>query len=202
MVIERGRPWGAQVICPTDLRVATDDAELARLIGSTNAPDLAIAGGDLHRTLGGPGLPTAGEPCRRLPVDLLRCEIDGVVHLAVAHVVLRRPGRLGWWRGPILGVCNAQFHGRWDVAPRGHPNDGRADLVEVAAGMTVGQRRLARRRLPTGTHVPHPDITTRRIVDLERELGSGLVAYLDHRRIGSVRQFRVEVVADGFTLHV
>lgn len=215
MVIERGQPWGSTAICPTDLQVADDDTELARLLegtsspstsawptGTTSAGALAVSGGDLHRTLGAPVVPTVGARCRRLPVDLLRCELDGVVRLAVAHVVVRRGGPLGWWRGPIIAVCNAQFHGRWDVAPRGHPNDGRADLVEVASGMPVRQRRLARRRLPSGTHVPHPDIVTRRVTDFDREIAPDLVVYLDRRPVRGVRRLQIEVVPDAFAVLV
>lgn len=177
-------------------------ADVPTTAATARRPPLGIAGGDLHRTLGAPGVPQPGAPSRRLPVDLLRCELDGVVRLAVAHVVVRRPGPTGWWRGPILALCNAQFHGRWDVAPRGHPNDGRADLVEVAESMTIGQRRLARRRLPSGTHIPHPDITTGRVTDLERELAAGLVVHLDHRPVRGVRHLRVTVVPDAFDVHV
>lgn len=212
MVIRRGEAWGVADTCPGDLVVADDDAALAALLGDREGPTpaalagdhppLAVSGGDLHRTVGAPAVPRPGERCRRLPVDLLRCELDGSSRLAVAHVVVRRPGPLGWWRGPILAVCTAQFHGRWDVAPRGHPNDGRADVLEVSASMPAGQRRLARRRLPSGTHVPHPDITTTRVTRLERDLLPGLVVHLDHRPVRGVRRLTIEVLADAYELHV
>ena len=64
--------------------------------------------------------------------------------------------------GPIVAVMNVDRLGRWDVAPRAHPNDGALDVVEVDAAMGVRARWQARRRLPTGTHVPHPAIRTRR----------------------------------------
>ena len=65
-----------------------------------------------------------------------------------------------------------------DVAPRAHPNDGRFDVVEVSAAMPARARLQAWRRLATGTHVPHPDITTRRGVDdvTDAELGRALRA--------------------------
>ena len=55
---------------------------------------------------------------------------------------------------------NAQFVGDWDVAPRGHPNDGRAEIVE-ANDLSLRDRIEVRRRLPHGTHLPHPGITVR-----------------------------------------
>ncbi len=64
--------------------------------------------------------------------------------------------------GPIVAVMNAEFLGDWDVAPRAHPGDGLLDVVSVAAGMSLADRLRARRRLPAGTHVPHPAITIER----------------------------------------
>ena len=70
---------------------------------------------------------------------------------------------------------NTDCRGRWDVAPRAHPNDGRVDVVEVAAAMGLRARWQARRRLPTGTHVPHPAIRTGRATErawhFDRPLG-------------------------------
>lgn len=54
---------------------------------------------------------------------------------------------------------NAQYRGEWDVAPRGHPNDGRVEVLEVDERMSLRQRWAARRRLPTGAHLPHPMIS-------------------------------------------
>ena len=62
---------------------------------------------------------------------MLRVDADGRRLTAVAHVVARGGGP--WWRGPIVAVMNADRLGRWDVAPRAHPNDGRLDVVEVDA---------------------------------------------------------------------
>ncbi|MGH9271918.1 MAG: hypothetical protein ACRDZ2_11655, partial [Ilumatobacteraceae bacterium] len=60
----------------------------------------------------------------------------------------------------INAAFNADRLGRWDAAPRAHPGDGRFDVVEVDAAMSRRQRWQAWRRLPTGTHVPHPMIQT------------------------------------------
>ena len=135
---------------------------------------------------------------QRVPLDVLRVVADGVELCAVAHVVARR----SWWRGPIVGVFNCEHLGRWDVAPRGHPNDGRADVLEVDEAMTVRARVQAWRRLPSGTHVPHPAI--RVSAARRRDLGfrAPLVLHVDGRRHGEVRQLTVTVEADAFHLHI
>ena len=56
---------------------------------------------------------------------------DAAPTWGVAHVVVRRQ----WWRGEIVMAMNAQFYGRYDVAPRGHPNDGKVDVVRVDPSM-------------------------------------------------------------------
>jgi diacylglycerol kinase family enzyme len=141
---------------------ARSDAELARIVekvrlGALAASAVRLLGGDLWRTLGG----ASADPAvvAAFAIDVGVAAIDGEEHVFVAHAVAR--GR-SWWFGPVLAVCNAQFIGHWDVAPRSHPGDGRLDVVEMVA-MPLRQRWLARRRLATGTHVPHPAVAQRRV---------------------------------------
>ena len=113
-----------------------------------------------------------------VPVDLAAVLVDGRLHWFVAHLVARR----GWWRGPIVAAMNAQHLGPWDVAPRGHPNDGRLDVFEGDLGL--GDRWKARRRLATGTHVPHPGITERHVAAVQLELTAGTKVWLDGEPLG------------------
>jgi hypothetical protein len=53
-------------------------------------------------------------------------------------------------------VANGQFLRGADVVPRGHPGDGRLE-VQVYA-VPPHERRAMRRRLTTGSHLPHPAI--------------------------------------------
>ncbi len=195
MVIAKGEPWGVAVPRPAGLVAASSDAHLAELLAADPVPPLALASGDLHRTLGSP---VAGDHVRRVRMDLLRCELDGVAHTVVAHVVARR----GWWRGPVYAVFKAQYLGRWDVAPRGHPNDGRAQMIEVDASMSVRQREQARRRLPSGTHVPHPLIRSTQRAAAEWEFTRPIDVYLDGRRHRRVRSVSVSVEPDAYELHL
>ena len=160
MTIRRGEQWGEVVERPTGLVEARDDAAVAARLAVRDGRPVLVTGGDLLRTLGGR---SSDGRVRRYPVDLLRVVLDGTTDVpAVAHVVVRRPGPWGWWRGPLWAACNVGAIGPWDVAPRAHPNDGRLDVVAVAASMSVRERVQARRRLPTGSHLPHPRIAVAR----------------------------------------
>ena len=179
MTIKPGEPWGRTIDRPIDLVVVAGDRRarttpcVDRVTVAVGPPVFAVDG-DLARTLGGPlidGRPTVNE----LPVDLVDVRLDGgaVTATACAHVVIRnRWWRGGWWRGSVVVVMNAEFIGEWDVAPRGHPNDGRVEIFEIGSTFGVRHRWQARRRLRSATHVPHPGIATRsvahRIVELPR----------------------------------
>ena len=136
------------------------------------------------------------QPVMAFPVDLLRVEADGRAFVAIAHVVARR----SWWRGPILAVMNVDRLGRWDAAPRAHPNDGRADVVEVAAEMGLRARWQARSRLSSGTHLPHPQLTNRRITDETWTFDGPRRLWVDGVARGTVRSLRVAVEPDAATV--
>lgn len=195
MTISKGAEWGTTVPRPAGLRVAASDAELADLLAAGTASPLAVRAGDLHRTV---GFSASTPTVQRVDVDLLRVEADGRALLAVAHVIARR----GWWRGPLIGVFNAEHLGTWDVAPRGHPNDGRAEIVEVDAAMSPRERWQAWRRLGQGTHVPHPRIATSSRTTAEWTFRRPLDLHVDGRRRGRVTHLRVTVQPDAYRLHV
>lgn len=203
MTIRKGEPWGEPatipaegILSPPGDRAASREVELRWQHGQPMVP-VFLAAGDLARTMGG------GAPGRldgthvRAPVDVLRVEADGIVHAAVAHVVARR----SWWRGEVVIAMNAQFLGRHDVAPRSHPNDGRADVVRVDPAMTLRERLQARRRARTGTHLPHPRLTARSTSDWSADFDRPLRLYVDGARCGTVRRLRIVVVPDALIVH-
>ena len=195
MTIRRGEPWGSAVTRPQQLTLAESDRELAGLVAAGGSPSLGVSGGDLFATV---GAPAGRDPVQRLPVDLLRVEADGVSYCAVAHVVARR----SWWRGRIVAVLNVDHIGRWNVAPRAHPNDGRFDVVEIDVEMRLRQRLQARRRLPQGTHVPHPRISTRTGTAESWSFIRPHRLFVDGQRVGSVHELTVTLEADAFVIHV
>ena len=135
---------------------------------------------------------------QRLPIDVLRVIADGRQFVAVAHVVARRGGLFGWWRGPIAAVMNVDHIGKWDVAPRAHPNDGGLDIVDVDADARrygrAGRRGGGCRR---GTHLPHPSIDDQPR-DRERVDVRPAAAAVARRRssVGTVRSLGVTVEPD------
>lgn len=193
MPIRRGEPWGGQGDRPRHAPVASSDAELARLDGA--AGPVIVAGGDLWRSL---GAPVGRDPVQLLPIDLLDVTLDGAEHVAAAHVVARR----SWWHGPILGVMNVGSLGEWEVAPRAHPNDGRMDVVQVDAQMSVRQRRQARARLPLGTHVPHPAIVVRTQRQGSWRFDRPMRVWIDGRPVGRARSIEATVRPDAMTVAV
>jgi YegS C-terminal NAD kinase beta sandwich-like domain len=195
MTVSKGAEWGERVARPDGLVVAASDVELAALVGGGSSVPLAVAGGDLRRTLGDS---PPGPTMHRVTLDVLRVVADGTEVCAVAHVVARR----SWWRGRIVGVFNCEHLGRWDVAPRGHPNDGLAEVVDVDPTMTLRQRIQAWRRLPSGTHVPHPAIGVSRAASVNWEFAAPLTLHVDGVRRGAVRRLAVTVDADAYHLYV
>ena len=121
---------------------------------------------------------------------------------ACAHIIIRNPWwRGGWWRGSVVVVMNAEYIGEWDVAPRGHPNDGRVEIFEVGSSFGVRRRWQARRRVHSATHVPHPGIDTRPVRTASWSFRVPKSILVDGRRIGSARVVEVTVAPDAAVVH-
>ncbi|MFV0526720.1 MAG: hypothetical protein ACK5RL_19730 [Acidimicrobiales bacterium] len=197
MTIEKGRAWGELTDAEPEA-VAGGDAALAALADAAQRDDrsatLAVEGGDVLATLGVVGLRPVGERMA-FPVDLGRVRLDGGDPVPfAAHLVARRRA----WRGEVAVVMNAAWIGRWYLGPRAHLNDG---LLDVTVGdLPLRQLALARRRAVTGTHLPHPDLTTRRAPTWEYRFNRPVTVRADGRPVGVARWIRVDVVPDCFVL--
>jgi YegS C-terminal NAD kinase beta sandwich-like domain len=188
VVIEKGKDWGNPGVLPPSAPTVATNRALRALVRSGERT-VGVTGGDLCRTLGG-----SGSLSMTFPVDLCHLRAEGVDEIFVAHCVARR----NWWFDPIVAIMNAQFIGSWDVAPRGHPNDGFADVLEVTMG--IADRLKARKRLSTGTHVPHPDIAQRRIVTTTFTFAKPQSVWLDGERIEELAEFSVSVEPDALNV--
>jgi len=204
VTVRKGEAWGTLGPAPAGLTIVGTDRELFEIVNAarragTPLPAVGLRGGDLWRAVGG-----ASDPDRFdrdvaiLPVDLLRVETDDRSCWAAAHVVATR---WGGWRGGAVAVMNGQYVGRFDVAPRAHPGDGVADIVEAAPAMTARERWQARRRLPLGAHVPHPRISTRRAATVELELPERPTIAVDGQRVGRSSRLVVTVEPDALTVY-
>ena len=207
MIGERGPDWGVDWgeagEIPAGARTAASDAAAGEIVAESRRanraiPPVVLTGGDLARTLGvetgqlaetSRSVTTQGTAGVRVAVDVGAALVDGRLHWFVAHLVARR----SWWRGRLLVAANASFIGRWNAAPRSHPGDGRLDVFDADPPLTV--RLAARRRLPSGTHVPHPRITQRRIAASQYDLDPDLDIYLDGVRLDRARTLSLRVEA-------
>ena len=162
VTVRRGEDWGRRAARPADVVEVADDAAGAALVDAAGGKvDRPPCSGCSAATSAAPSAAarpsiTLADEVGEYPVDLGLVVLDGVERAFLAHLVARR----SWWRGEVVAAMNAEYLGAWDVAPRGHPNDGRLDVLHVV-DLGVGDRWKAWRRLPTGTHVPHPGIALR-----------------------------------------
>jgi hypothetical protein len=197
MTIKKGEPWGLPGPLPAGGLLVRSDAEARQAVtdaveAGQAPPALGLLGGDLARTVGATGdlrRFEAGETVQ-LPVDLGVAHLDGARHHFVAHAVARR----SWWRGRCVAAMNAEWLGRWDVAPRSHPNDGLLDVVDGDPGFD--DRLKVRARLPTGAHLPHPALTVTRAAVVDLRFDRPLDIWLDGEHIGRATALRLEVVPD------
>lgn len=200
MTIEKGRPWGEPGPLAADGVVVRTDAEARAAVEAARRaggpiPELGLLGGDLCRTVGGRGdeARLRSVDAVRLPVDVGSVLVDGRLHRFVAHLVARR----SWWRGRVVAVMNAQWIGAWDVAPKSHPNDGLLDVFD--GDLSLDDRWKARRRLLTGTHVPHPGIAQRRVAALQVDFDRPTPVWLDGERVGEARSLAIRIEPDAVT---
>ncbi len=203
MTVERGHAWGAPGALPADGVVVRSDAEARQVIEQARrreqpVPVIGLLGGDLCRTLGGQGdeRRLRSSDAMTFPVDIGAVLVDGRLHWFVAHLVARR----SWWRGRIIAAMNAQWLGRWDLGPRAHPGDGLLDISD--ADLSVSDRVKARRRLPTGTHLPHPDIDVRRVAAWQTDLAPALDVWLDGVSLGKATKLSIRVEPDAISVVV
>lgn len=217
MTIERGKPWGGPMTLPRSAPVVASDAELASLVrrhldrnGDPVKGDpivVGVTGGDLHRTLGSPRRDPQdlydGEGMG-FPIDvgvLTADELDhGAPFVFAAHLIATASRRGVLWRGRTIIVMNAAFRGAENLAPRGHPNDGRLDLIDGRLGLV--DRRRALRRTTTGSHVPHPDLKVAHLRDRHFDSDEPLVVHLDASPVGRMRSFSVRCIPDAATIVV
>lgn len=203
MTIARGRPWGEHGPLPPEGVIVRTDAEARAVVETARRadrtpPPIGLLGGDLCRTLGGQGREERlrSDEAIRVPVDLASVLVDGRQFWFVAHLVAVR----SWWWGRAVVAMNAAFLGRWNLAPRAHPGDGRLDVLD--GDLPLGERLKARSRLPAGLHVPHPAIREQRVRALQIELDRPTPVHLDGVPVGTARFLALRVEPDAVTFVV
>ncbi len=219
MTIEKGKDWGSRGIVPADAPVVDSDAGLASLFSVEIAEDgaAAISGPALVGLIADPtpspkpqmasnGL--AKTLSARGSAEALRGNERTIVPIDLGVVTLSRPGpetmrivmasslviSSRFWAGVTEGAMNAAFLGDWNVTPTGHPNDGRFDVVRVE--MSMADRLKARSRLTSGTHLPHPDISIRRLKNATFVPAPSARVRVDGHPYGACVEVAVSVIPD------
>ena len=215
MTIKKGEDWGTVGPLSPDAPVVSGDRELAELFTVVRSASgshtlsgpaqvgLSGASSDVsHRDLARTVSARASESDLRagdrpqLPIDLAIVTIDDEDLVMAASLVIRRQ----LWLGVVEGAMNAAFLGEWNVTPSGHPNDGRLDVVR--AQLSAGDRWKARSRLVSGTHLPHPDISIRRLKQHSFDVDRRASVHIDGRDVGSPSAVAFVVVPDATTIIV
>ncbi len=192
MTISKGEPWGVVAPLPASAPVASSDAAAA------THDVVGLTGGDLCHTLGGRGsverLRAPG--AMTFPVDALWVSVDGGPEVrAVAHVVARTWG----WRHVFI-AANAAWLGHLNVAPRGHPDDGKADVLEWDLDWRAAHQVLRRMRL--GAHLPHPGISAASVASVAVRFPQARRVWVDGERRGRAHALTVRVAPDALRVVV
>jgi hypothetical protein len=226
MSIRRGEEWSRPATAAADADLEGDDAALARWAVTRPGGLVAFrpdSRSDIARALGlTPGAVPGGD--REVELDAIAVRAadgaDGAVPAVAANMVVlgTPPDRLGrlsrsvatrivvdgaaWFDGDLTTavVANGQFLRGLDVAPRGHPGDGRLEVQ--AYHLAPGERRGMRARLGSGTHLPHPRIGQQQARRVEIRARRPLALEVDGARHGRVGSIDLEVVAGAFRLLV
>ncbi len=209
MTIRKGESWGSEGLVAGDIPIARDDAHLAVVVQDGlqqnkpgSAPFVArVASGDLLATVGGsPPLPSRPAPGEKVEAQLLPMDLgfvrmdDGPERPFVAHVLAHARG----WKGQCMVVMNSAWYGDWYLGPRAHPNDG---LLDMTVGeLSLRDRMKAKKRVKSGTHLPHPNLEVRRVATLERTLKRPTRVHIDGVLAGQARHIQVRLVSDAFVL--
>lgn len=204
MTIRKGEEWGAPGVLADHGVVVSSDAEARAVVeehrrSGQDIPPLGVTGGDLWRALGSP---EGGErrlregPARVVPWDLGEILADGRSLWFVSHLVARN----SWWRGDVLAIMNVEWYRQLRISPRAHPNDGRLEVVQ--GNPSFGQRWLARRRLRTGDHLPHPDLAVSRTAAGQYRFERPTRVWLDGVATDRVTTLSVRLEPDAVTIVV
>ena len=203
MTIRRGEPWGRAAPLPDGAPIVSSNGELRAAVtaqrdGAGEPQPVGVTGGDLWRVVGAPSGGTRrlhSDQAHTVSIDAIDVRVDGRRLWACVGVIARN----SWWHGPVVAAMNVDLAGMWRVAPAAHPNDGRLHVLETGLDgprLRLRERLAARGRLRTGTHVPHPAISVRRVANAEFRFERPMALWLDGERVGKCLELSVAAVPD------
>ena len=158
--------YGEFVIVPDTFVVAESDAECGELVAAGKQVFVPMAG-DLALTLGASGtIPQAGSRALACSIDVLCVQAksdsgERRFWFAVSSVSIGK-----WWSGEWTVITSTGRLDGLEVCPRAHPGDGFADLFVMQSGMRLRQRIAARKKMRSGSHLPHPQMRVSKVNSL------------------------------------
>ena len=209
MTIRKGEQWGEPCSAPIGLPEFATERDLGfHVRGNGIIPEAILKSGTLIQALGIVA-PTTDRERIKVLIDLIKVaytDLDGRDRddIAVGSVLIGRRS----WLGDVYIVSNCGYLGTRELLSKAHPNDGVMDVLTVSSLMPFMQRLQAWRRIPTSSHLPHPDISTKQterfswpiVGDEARSKGTRLV--IDGESLGLVKSVRMQVIPDAITLYV
>ena len=182
------KTWSREVRRPRDLKIAESDKQIAELYEARESM-IGITGGNLFTSLGGN---TAldypmGSPVTSCSIDIGCLSIDHEsFYFASSLLILNllRP-----WAS--TAIVNTQVINGYRYAPKAHPGDG--FLEEIDSNLVIRQAVLAKKKLLTGDHLPHPQLRLKKGRTFAYNFTKAKNLILDNKSIGRHKAFSVEV---------
>lgn len=209
MTIRKGEQWGEPCSAPVGLPEFATERDLGfHVRGNGVIPQAILKSGTLFQALG-IAAPTPDRERIKVLIDLIKVaytDLDGRDRddIAVGSVLIGRRS----WLGDLCIISNCGYMGTREVLSKAHPNDGVMDVLTVSSLMPFMQRLQAWRRIPTSSHLPHPDITTKQIERFSWPLEGNesplkrARLVIDGEALGLVKSVRMQVIPDAITLYV
>lgn len=155
-------------VVPDDAIFCNSDAECAEAAAS-GIPFIPLAGELAHALGAGSALISAGQQCVILSIDQILIKATStsgeIFHFnAISDLTFG-----SYWHGEFHVITSTGWTGGREVCPRAHPGDGVLDYLRVETAMSLRQRLKARRKMRSGTHLPHPSLRVSRLTSLTLE---------------------------------
>jgi len=208
VTIKKGQDWGCLVAKPKDLHLVADDFEasyfLSQHLSVGGAPvEISILKSDLARSLGISGANVNKNEMLQTHFDVIetiflrsgQTSVDR--RLFLGHAFIQN----GFATGAKVGVLNSSFVGKRNWAPRAHPNDGKFDVVEIEQSISIRQRLKAYSLMRSGSHLPHPKINYRQVVDYSADCINLPRLYIESKLVGTVVQCSFKIMPDAAVLY-
>ena len=181
--------WTKEIRRPRILKIAESDKQIAELYAAGESM-IGIIGGNLFTSLGGnialdyPSNSTVTS----CSIDIGCVSIgDDSFYFASTLLVLNllRP-----WTS--TGIVNTQLSNGNRYAPKAHPGDG--FMEEIESNLDIRQAIIARKKLRSGDHLPHPQLRLKKGKAFTYDFPKGMKLILDSKSIGRYKAFSVKVI--------